>query len=263
MTSATASAALGRVLTAALMMGSDMKGEEDILTVRINGEGACGPIIATADSRGSVRGLISDPAVDVQPLYPGKLAVGQLVGKDGYLEVIKDLGLKQPFVGRVPLVSGEIAEDFAQYFFMSEQIPSLVSLGVLVMPDLAVKAAGGLIVQALPGAHDAVLEVIEKNIAELGPISNVMNSCLLEDALAAVMNDIDYKIVGEMPLAFKCNCNRERLEAILASLTEEELNDIYEKEGKMEAICNFCCEIYNFSLGEILALKKAKALENI
>ena len=162
--SATASAALGRTMTAAVMMANDLKGEDDILTLRINGNGPAGTVLATADSHGGVRGLISKPQADLPSRSPGKLAVGDLVGQDGFVEVIKDMGLKQPFTGRVPLLSGEIAEDLAQYFMMSEQIPSLVSLGVLVGTDLHIEAAGGLIVQALPGADDDVLEKIENNI---------------------------------------------------------------------------------------------------
>jgi molecular chaperone Hsp33 len=257
-TSATASAALGRVLTAALMMGTDMKGSQDIITVRINGNGISGPIVVTADSCGNGRGFISNPGADLEPRYPGILAVGELVGKEGYLEVIKDLGLKQPFVGRVPLVSGEIAEDFTQYFMLSEQVPSLVSLGVLVAPDLSIMASGGLIVQALPGAEDTLLENIENNIIALGPISNVMNAYTLEDALEAVMAGIDHRILGEVQLAFKCKCSRDRLAAIISGLSDDDIKETFEKEGKLEAVCNFCQERYEFTLEEIQALKKQK-----
>lgn len=258
-TSATASAALGRVLTAAIMMGTDMKGSQDIITVRVCGNGISGPIVITADNSGNGRGFVSNPGADLESRYPGKLAVGELVGKEGYLEVMKDLGLKQPFVGRVPLVSGEIAEDFAQYFMMSEQIPSLVSLGVLVAPDLSIIGSGGLIVQALPGAEDSLLENIEKNITALGPISNVMKTyALLEDALDVIMTGIDYKIVGEIPLAFKCNCSRDRLAVILSSLSDDDIKDAFEKEGRLEAVCNFCQERYEYTPEEIWALKKQK-----
>ncbi|MGI5921181.1 MAG: Hsp33 family molecular chaperone HslO [Syntrophomonadaceae bacterium] len=258
-TSATASAALGRVLTATIMMGTDMKGPQDVVTVRINGNGIGGPIIVTADNQGNGRGFISNPGADLEPRYPGKLAVGELVGKEGYIEVVKDLGLKHPFIGRVPLVSGEIAEDFTQYFMTSEQIPSLVSLGVLVGPGLNIEAAGGLFVQALPGADDAVLAMIEQNVTELGPISSVMKTYdSLENALDLVMKGIGYNIIGEHQLAFRCNCSRERLAVILSSLGEEDIEYIFEQEGKLEAVCNFCQEKYEYTPEEILALKKQK-----
>ncbi|HBQ86485.1 MAG TPA: Hsp33 family molecular chaperone HslO [Syntrophomonas sp.] len=251
-TSPTASAALGRVLTAAVMMGSDMKGEKDITTIRINGNGPCGPIIATADPAGNVRGLISEPEADVPSLYPGKLAVGNLVGKDGFLEVSKDLGLQQPFVGKVPLVSGEIGEDIASYYLNSEQIPALVAVGVLVAPDVTIQAAGGLIIQALPGASDEILELVESNVLKMPPISTIINDgTALEESLTEILKDVPYRVVGQQPLHFKCTCNRERLQAILASLSLEELQSIYHKEGKLEVVCNFCREVYTYTLEEI------------
>jgi molecular chaperone Hsp33 len=256
-TSATASAALGRVLTAAVMMGSDMKGEQDITTIRINGNGPCGPIIATADAFGNVRGLISEPSAEVPPLYPGKLAVGNLVGNDGFLEVSKDLGLQQPFVGKVPLVNGEIGEDIASYYLNSEQIPALVALGVLVAPDLTVQAAGGLIIQALPGASDDILETIEKKVLDMPRVSAVIDAgAPLEDSLAQILKDLPYRIVGKYPLQFKCNCSRERLQAVLASLSEQEIDSILEQEGKIEAVCNFCQETYIFTPEQIKESRK-------
>jgi len=249
-TSATASAALGRVMTAAIMMGSDLKGDEDILTLRINGNGSAGTVLATADSKGGVRGLISNPFADLPSRSPGKLAVGELVGNEGYLEVIKDLGMKQPFAGRVPLVSGEIAEDVAQYFLASEQIPSLISLGVLVSPDLSIQAAGGLFVQAMPEAKDATLEIIENNILAMGSISSLLDEYdKLEDILPLIMQGIEYSMVDELELSFRCNCSRERLLKVLASLTKEELED--NRSEDIEVVCNFCHERYSFSVQEI------------
>ncbi|MGI5879355.1 MAG: Hsp33 family molecular chaperone HslO [Syntrophomonadaceae bacterium] len=257
-TSATASAALGRVLTAALLMGSDMKGDRDVLTVRVDGDGISGPIIATVDSRGTGRALISNPQADLPSKAPGKLAVGELVGKNGFLEVIKDLGMKQPFVGKVPLVSGEIAEDVASYYLRSEQIPSLVTLGVLVDTDLSIKAAGGLIVQAMPGADDSILEIIENNISALGPISEALvRHSSLESIAGQVMLGLSYNLAGQLPLSFKCNCNNERLAAIMAGLGVEELREIEQNAGKIEVCCNFCNERYQFKLDELLQLKKA------
>ncbi|NLT21259.1 MAG: Hsp33 family molecular chaperone HslO [Syntrophomonadaceae bacterium] len=262
-TSATASAALGRVLTAALLMGSDMKGEQDALTIRVDGNGISGPIIATVDSKGSGRALIFNPQADLPSKAPGKLAVGELVGKQGFLEVIKDLGMKQPFIGKVPLVSGEIAEDVASYYLRSEQIPSLVSLGVLVDTDLSIKAAGGLIVQAMPGADDSILEIIENNINSLGPISEALvRHSWLESIAGQVMKGLSYNLVGQIPLSFKCNCNDERLAAIMASLSVEELQEIEQNVGKIEVCCNFCNKRYQFELQDLLQ-KKQKALEEI
>ena len=256
-TSATASAALGRVLTAALIMGSDLKNEKDALTIRVNGNGTAGPIVASVDSIGHGRAFISNPIADLPSSSPGKLAVGELVGREGYLEVIKDTGMKQPFVGRVNLVSGEIAEDLSSYFLLSEQIPSLVALGVLVDTDLSIKAAGGLIIQAMPGADDTILEKIENNVLQMDNISAVMSrSQDLESVLEAIMGGIAYDIIAERPLAFKCTCGRERLAAILATLTREELAETIEQTGKLEVSCNFCGEVYNFTEQEILNKKQ-------
>jgi molecular chaperone Hsp33 len=258
-TSATASAALGRVLTAALIMGSDLKNEKDALTLRINGDGIAGPIVASVDSFGNGRAFISNPVADLPSRYPGKLAVGELVGAGGYLEVIKDTGMKQPFVGRVNLVSGEIAEDLSTYFMLSEQIPSLVALGVLVDTDLSIKAAGGLIVQAMPGAEDAILAEIENNILQMGSISDVMaRSQALEEILDSIMRNIGYDVIAERDLAFCCTCSRERLGIILSNLSQQELADTVKQEGKLEVSCNFCGEVYQYSLPEILAYKKQK-----
>lgn len=258
-TSATATAALGRALTAAVMMGSDLKSDQDLISLRFNGNGPGGTIIATADRSGHVKGLIANPQADLPSRSPGKLAVGDLVGQEGCLEVRKDLGLKQPFEGRVPLVSGEIAEDLAQYFMQSEQIPALVSLGVLVGTDLQVLAAGGLIVQALPEAEDIVLEKLENNILSLGQISQlVLEKESLEDIAVSIMQGIEYTILDQMDLAFRCNCSRERLGIILAGLNEEELREAAENNKEIEAICNFCRTVYSFSSEEIKALKSEK-----
>ncbi|HZK43659.1 MAG TPA: Hsp33 family molecular chaperone HslO [Syntrophomonadaceae bacterium] len=258
-TSATASAALGRVLTAALMMGSDLKGEEDILTLRIVGDGKLGAVVATVDSHGNGRGLVSNPAADLPSKYTGKLDVGGIVGREGYLEVIKDIGLKQPFVGRIPLVSGEIAEDLAEYFAMSEQIPALVSLGVLVGQNLDIKASGGILIQAMPGADDSLLEKVEKNVLNIGPVSKlVLENDNLEDILSHIMEGIDYKVLYKNLLNFKCTCNRDRLKVILSSFTAGELREIYEKENVLEARCNFCNEVYHYEIEEVLVEKDKK-----
>lgn len=260
-TSATASAALGRVLTAALIMGSDyLKAEKDLLTIKIDGNGMCGHIIATVNSRGQVRGLISNPRADVPSSSPGKLAVGELVGKDGFIEVTKDLGLRQPFTGRTELVSGEIAEDLSHYLLTSEQIPSLVSLGVLVAPDLSIKAAGGMIIQALPGADDRLLEKIEKNVMAMGSISHLIDEAdSMSELLDRVMEGVEYEVVDNMPVEFRCNCSSERLAGILAGLSVEDIKDLSHRGDEIEICCNFCNQAYYYKVDEILDLKRAKA----
>ncbi len=256
-TSATASAALGRVMTAAVMMAADLKGEEDTLTVKLNGNGPAGTVLATADSKGGVRGLIANPWADLPCRSTGKLAVGDLIGTDGEIEVIKDMGMKQPFSGRVALVSGEVAEDIAQYFLLSEQVPSLVSLGVLVNTDLSIQVAGGLLVQALPGAQDEVLAIIENNILALGPITAVLNRHdKLADILPQIMNGIEYEIVGEEAVDFRCNCNREKLGRVMSGLSLDEVKG--DNDEDIEVFCNFCQERYSFTLQEIRDLKNSK-----
>lgn len=257
-TSATASAALGRVMTAAVMMASDLKGEDDMLTLRISGDGPVGIVLATADSQGGVRGLVSNPWADLPSSAPGKLAVGELVGRDGYLEVIKDMGLKQPFTGRTALISGEIAEDIAHYYLVSEQIPSLISLGVLVRPDLSIQAAGGLFVQAMPGADDKLLEMIETNILALGSISSLIDRYdHLEDIAQLIMQGLEYKIVDERELSFRCKCSREKLLGVLGGLPREEVTNA-EGDEDIEVECNFCRESYRFTPQEIESIKNSK-----
>jgi len=250
-TSATATAALGRVMTAAVMMASDLKGAEDSLTIRVKGNGPAGTIIATADTWGGVRGFITNPAADLPEAAPGKLAVGQLVGIHGFLEVIKDLGLKQPFSGRIELVSGEIADDMAQYFLVSEQVPALVSLGVLVAPDLSVQAAGGLIVQAMPGARDEILKVVEDNILRSGAISSLMDSyASLEEIAPLIMAGVDYEIIESDDFKFHCKCNRDKLLGVLRGLSPEERRDIQQDE-EIEVVCNFCRQRYLYKPDEL------------
>lgn len=258
-TSATASAALGRVMTAALLMASDLKAAEDLITIKIDGKGPAGSIIATANGQGEVRGYISNPQSDLPSCRPGKLAVGSLVGTDGYLEVSRDMGLKQPFVGRTHLISGEIAEDLAHYFLMSEQIPSLVSLGVLVGTDLSIKASGGIIIQALPGAEDRLLERLEENLAAIGQLSHALqDSDSLEALLGRITEGVDYEEIATQPLIYRCNCSYQRLARVLTSLGEAEISELGDEAGEIEVCCNFCNEKYVFRTGEILGQKSEK-----
>ena len=257
--SATAAAALGRTLTAACMMGAELKAEDDLVTIRIRGNGPGGEIVVTATAKGTVRGYILNPEADLPSVRPGKLDVGGLVGHEGSLEVIRDMGLEQPFIGRVELVSGEIAEDIAQYFYQSEQVPSLVSLGVLVNPDLSVNSAEGLFIQALPGAEDALLQQLEEQVQAMGPISSWPQQYgTLEEQLACMMGNIPYEIISEVPLAFRCNCSRERLGSILAGLDPEEIRSLADEGKDIEVVCHFCGEKYHFSPEEILKAAQEK-----
>jgi molecular chaperone Hsp33 len=233
-----------------------------MLTIRIDGNGPAGPIIASADAHGAVRALISNPQADLPSEQPGKLAVGELVGKEGFVEVIKDLGLRQPFIGKVELVSGEIAEDLASYYLKSEQTPSLVALGVMVAPDLQVISAGGLLVQAMPGADDELLAQLEENITQMEKLSAALEKTpQLEVLMEQIMKGIEYRLVGQQDLYFKCNCSFERLRNILSSLSEEEMNKMLNEEGQIEVVCNFCNEVYHYRAEDILKHKKASDTE--
>jgi len=256
--SATAAAALGRVLTATVMMAADLKNADDSLTLKINGGGPAGTILATANNAGEVRGFIAEPQADLPSKYPGKLAVGDLVGTQGYLEVVKDMGMERPFTGRVKLVSGEIAEDLAYYFLQSEQIPALVALGVLVAVDLTIQSAGGIFVQALPGADDQLLAQIENNIKSLGPVSQLMAQKDLEQIIPELMAGIEYEILETKPLCFRCKCSRQRLINILAGLSREELENMSKEQDQVEVVCNYCQEIYKLDIKEIMQKKAEK-----
>lgn len=243
-----ASAALGRTMTAALLMASNLKTAETI-TIRIRGTGPLQQVVADARADGSVRGYVDNPQVDI-PLTNGKLAVGQAIGA-GFIHVTRFTGLKDPFTGSVPLVSGEIAEDVTNYLLVSEQIPSTVALGVLVEPDLSVSAAGGFLVQAMPGADDEVLQQIEANIAKMPPVSQLVKAgAKPAEILAHIFAGIEYTILDESPLSFNCSCNKQRVEQILISLGHDELAEMA-AEGHAELACHFCSKQYQFSKHEL------------
>lgn len=251
-TSPTATAALGRVLTGAALMAATLK-EGQSLTVRVLGDGPLGSIIAVARP-GVVKGYVAEPRAEV-PLKPeGKLDVGRAVGR-GTLYVTKDLGLKEPYNGSVPLVSGEIAEDLAYYYTASEQKPSAVGLGVLVEPDGRVRAAGGYLLQLLPGVREEVAERLEGNIKEAGPVSQLVDrGDKPEDILALLLKGFAIKIHERLPLSFACDCSREKLEEILMALGEKELEKLLEEQGQAEARCAFCNRVYRFSREEVAEL---------
>ncbi|HEY8363093.1 MAG TPA: Hsp33 family molecular chaperone HslO [Tissierellaceae bacterium] len=254
-TSPTATAALGRTLTAAVMMGAMMKNPTDKLTLRINGGGPIGTILAVADNKGKVKGYVGNPYADLPSRKDGKLDVGGVVGKQGTLTVIVDYGLKEPYVGQTNLVSGEIAEDLATYYVVSEQQPSAVGLGVLVDRDITVRAAGGYILQLMPNVPDEDINVIEKAISKMEPVSKLVDMGLSpEEIMEKLVGSFEMRILDKIDVEYKCDCSRERIENILISLGKEELQDMIEKDGKGEVICHFCNTKYNFTKEELQEL---------
>lgn len=253
--SATVRAASGRLITGALLLASDLKAGKG-LTVQVNGGGSVGDIVAVAEPEGTARLYVENPEVDVPSKYPGKLDVGRLVGNDGYFRVIKDLGLKQPFIGTVPLQTGEIADDLAYYLLNSEQVASLVALGVLVDTDLSVLASGGLLIQALPGASDEKLAAIEEKVNGAGPLSSLMAKYdNLEELIELFMGMQAYEILERTPLAFKCRCSAGKIESIIRSLPPEDIELSLEELGMVEVKCNFCNEIYAYGQEEVEQLR--------
>ncbi len=248
----TATAALGRTLTASAMMGMMLK-NDDQLTVQIMGGGPIGQVVTTADAKGSVRGYVTNPRAHFPPTPRGKLDVGGVVGRHGNLYVIKDLGLKEPYSGSVPLVSGEIGEDFAYYFARSEQTPSVVSLGVLVEKDATVRAAGGYIIQLMPGAEKEIIGPLEAAARKIPPVSSLVDAGKApEEILEMVLSGLGMKVIDQSGLRFRCSCSKERLEQVLLSLGKDELRDMLATQGGAELVCHFCREKYYFS-GEELA----------
>ena len=254
-TSAVTTAALGRLLTAASLMGSNMKGTDDSLTLKVNGGGPSGSVIAVADSGGNVRGYVQNPIVEIPLNKYGKLDVGGAVGKDGYLTVMKDLGLKEPYIGQVPLVSGEIAEDITSYYAVSEQIPTVCALGVLVDRDLSVKAAGGFLIQLLPMAGESVIERLESNIEKLPSVTSMLSGGMGPmDILNRAMEGFELEVLDETDIAYRCNCSRERVERALVSIGKKELQKIADEDEVTELSCHFCNKKYSFSNGDVRRL---------
>ncbi|SEF71039.1 molecular chaperone Hsp33 [Caloramator fervidus] len=250
--SPTASAALGRFITAASMMGVMLKGDKDTLTLTMNGGGPLGNLVAVSNSKGNVKAYVSNPHVDLPLNEKGKLDVGTAVGKQGFLNVIKDLGLKEPYVGQVPIRTGEIGDDIAYYFTVSEQIPSAVALGVLVDTDISIKAAGGLIIQMMPGANELLADVITFRLQEIPPLSQLIaEGKTAEDILNLLFDDMDLKIHERIECRYECDCSRERVERALIALGKEELKKLYEEEDKVEIQCHFCNNKYVFEKEEI------------
>jgi len=243
--SKTTTAALGRTLTAAALIGCTMKGERDSLTIQIDGGGPAGKIIAVSDSKANVKGYVSHPEAEVPPKN-GKLDVGGVVGRNGMLGIIRDMGLKEPYVGKVSLATGEIGDDIAKYFAQSEQIPSVVALGVLVNRDGSVRAAGGLIIQVMPGATEQQISNLEKMLEELPPITKVISEgAQAEDIIGFALSSFDSYTMEKFPVAYKCDCSMERIEKAVMSLGKTEIEDIIENQGGAEITCHFCNKTYS------------------
>ena len=255
--SPTATAALGRVLTISAIMGSELKGVQDKLTVKIKGNGPIGEIIATANYFPKIKAFVSNPHVDVPLKDNGKINVGDAVGKEGFLTVIKDIGLKEPYNGMVPLISGEIAEDFTNYFAISEQKPTVVSLGVLVDKN-GVKASGGYVITPMPDATDEDITKIENAVKNAKPISKMLEEELsLLDIAKIVTDNENIEVIEEniIPI-YECDCSRQRFEKGLISLGKEELETIIKEDEKVEIVCQFCNKKYNFLKEELEDLIK-------
>lgn len=256
-TSPVATAALGRLLSAASMMGPMMKGDRDLMTLRIKGDGPIGGITVTADSKGNVKGYPENPNVLIHAKPNGKLDVSGAVGK-GYLTVIRDLGLKEPYVGQVDLVSGEIAEDLTYYFTTSEQVPSSVGLGVLLDKTNFVKQAGGFIVQLMPDVSDEVISAIEKNLSGVKSVTSMLEEGMSpEDIAEKLLDGLDLRILEKIPVGFNCNCSRERMAKAVISLGEKEIKEMIDDGKPIEINCHFCNSSYEFSVDELKEMLKA------
>jgi molecular chaperone Hsp33 len=251
----TASAALGRAMSAGVMMGAMLKGEEK-LTIKINGGGPLGGIIVDSNAKGEVRGYVHHPQTHFDLNEKGKLDVRRAVGTDGMLVVVKDIGMREHFTGQVPIVSGELGEDFTYYFASSEQVPSAVGVGVLVNPDNSILAAGGFIIQLLPGAEDETITKIEKSISTMTPVSKLIEQGLSpEELLYEILGKDNVKVLETMPITFTCTCSKERFGNAIISLGTDEIQEMIDEDGKAEAHCHFCNEKYLFSKEELESLK--------
>ncbi len=251
----TPTAALGRLLTMAALMGASMKNEDDKLTLQILGDGPIGSLLATSNQKAEVKGYVSEPLAEAESTKEGKLNVGAVIGK-GDLRVIKDIGLKEPYIGMVPLQTGEIAEDFAYYFAFSEQIPSAVALGVLVDKDGSVKRAGGYLLQIMPNTPDEIIKLIEDRIKTSKSITQMLEENMtLEEIATYISDDLDTRVVEEIEPKYKCDCSKERMERALISLGKKELDGLAQDE-KTEIECHFCNKKYVFSKEEIIELEK-------
>jgi len=249
-------AALGRTMAAVSMMGNAMKEEGASLTVRINGGGPAGTIIAVSDEAGNVRAYVQEPAVDLPLKANGKLDVGGAVGRDGLLSVIRDMGFGEPVRGSTQLVSGEIAEDFARYFVESEQIPTVCALGVLVDRDQSVLAAGGYIAQLMPGADDALIDRLEANVQAAGPVTSLLRAGTPESIVEKVLDGMEPAIVENDEVTYRCYCSREKVAEALTGLSDRDLAEMEQAGETVEVKCRFCDSVYRFTPGEIAKMRR-------
>lgn len=255
-TSAVCTAALGRLALGASLLGFGLKGKDDSITLRMNGNGPAGSLIAVADSFGNVKAYIQNPVVEIPLNSVGKLDVKGAVGTDGTLSVIKDLGLKEPYSGQVPIVSGEIAEDITSYLALSEQVPSVCALGVLVNPDLTCAQAGGFLIQVLPFAPEQAIDIIERNINGMESITKLLSAGMTAEEISLkALDGLEPNVLDDFEVSYRCDCNRTRVQKALVSLGKEQLLDLA-KEENTEVKCHFCDKVYNFSSNEVKQLIK-------
>lgn len=255
-TSPVMTAALGRLLTAGAMMGSMLKGEKDILTLQIRGDGLAKGLTVTADSKANVKGYAIEPQVMLPPNALGKLDVGGALGA-GFLSVIKDMGLKEPYVGQTELQTGEIAEDLTYYFATSEQVPSAVGLGVLMERDNTVKQAGGFIIQLMPFAEEEVIEKLEKKLAEVTSVTKLLDDGNTpEQILEILLGDLGVEITDTMPAKYYCNCDKERVEKAIVSIGKKEINEMIQDGKPIEVKCHFCNTAYQFTIEDLKQIIK-------
>lgn len=256
-TSPVATAALGRLLTAGLLMGSELKEENSKLTIQLKGDGALKNVLVAANSKGEVKGYVENPLVDLPLKENGKLDVGTAVGK-GTLCVIKDLCLKEPYIGQVAIQTGEIGDDLAYYFMQSEQVPSVVALGVLVDRDYSVKCSGGFIIQVMPECDEKSLSKLENSIGGIMSVTELLNSGMNgEEIIKYVMLGFDVDILESREVGFVCDCSRERMERAIISLGKKEIADIIEEQGEAEIVCSFCNTAYKFDAEQLETMKEA------
>ena len=250
-TTPVATAALGRLLTAGAMMGVMMKGEDDILTIQMKGDGPINGVTVTADSHANVKGYVGNPSVDLPLNYAGKLDVGAAIGY-GTLTVIKDLGLKEPYASQVPLGTSEVAEDLTYYFATSEQVPSAVALGVLIDTDCTVKQAGGFIIQLMPFAEENVISKLEEKIAHINSITNLLEQGMTpEDILENVLGEMGVELTDKISTQFYCNCSKERVEKAITSISKKDIKEMIDAGKDIEVNCHFCNTNYTFSPEEL------------
>lgn len=255
--SPTATAALGRLLCATSMMGNSLKNEASSITITVDGGGPIGKLTAVSDSVGNVRCFAMNPNADLPPKPNGKLDVGGLVGRYGLFTVIKDLGLKEPYIGSIALASGEIAEDFTKYYMESEQIPSACGLGVLVGTDCNVQVAGGFLVQLMPGATQDLIRILESNVASMRPVTEILTDSGYEGITEAVLKGVPHALLSKEQIAYKCYCNREKVSAVLLSIGKEELTKMINENRTFTIHCQFCDSVYSYTREDLQNLIKS------